>query len=249
MKLISVIVPYYKKKKFILRSIKSILNQTYKKLEIIIIYDDFEKKDLSYIKNISKISKKIKLIVNNKNLGAGISRNIGIKKSNGAYIGFLDADDIWYSNKLASQMNFMHKQKVDFSFTAYHVINSNGKKIGFRKAKSDLSFKDLISSCDIGLSTVLAKKKLFTDHCKFPNLKTKEDYVVWLKLAKKKIILKGLNVPLSKWRSIKKSLSSSPIQKICDAYSVYNKYMRFNFVKSCYYVIVLSFNYILKKYL
>ena len=79
MDLISVIIPYYKKKEYIISSINSVLNQTYKNLEIIIIYDDLNKEDLNLLKKIKKKDKRIKIYINKKNLGAGRSRNKGIK--------------------------------------------------------------------------------------------------------------------------------------------------------------------------
>ena len=86
MDLISIIVPYYKKKRFIKEAINSVLKQTYKNIEIILIYDDAERGDLDYIKSIKNLDSRIKLIVNKKNYGAGFSRNIGIKLSNGNYM-------------------------------------------------------------------------------------------------------------------------------------------------------------------
>src|SRR6056300_1422137 len=93
--LISIIIPYYKKKKFISKTLKSILNQTYKNFEIIIIYDDIDFTELFYIKKLIKNNKKIKIIINKKNLGVSKSRNIGIKHSRGTYIAFIDSDDKW----------------------------------------------------------------------------------------------------------------------------------------------------------
>ena len=98
--LISIIIPYFKKREYIKNTLNSVLNQTYKNLEIIIIYDDQEKDDLEFIKKLNRLDKRISLIINNKSLGAGLSRNRGIKVSNGKYIGFIDADDIWKKNKL-----------------------------------------------------------------------------------------------------------------------------------------------------
>ena len=71
-------MPYYKKELFIEKSINSILSQTYQDFEIIIIDDEISKKSSEILKNISKISSKIRIIQNKKNLGAGSSRNEGI---------------------------------------------------------------------------------------------------------------------------------------------------------------------------
>ena len=88
-------MPHYKKKQFVKKSIESVLNQTYSNFEIIIIYDDTDIEDLNYINEIKKIDKRIKIIQNEKNVGAGYSRNIGISESRGDYIAFLDCDDCW----------------------------------------------------------------------------------------------------------------------------------------------------------
>ena len=103
----TVIIPYYKKKDTIKRAIKSVILQTYKNLELILIYDDQENLDLKFLKNLKKLDKRIRIIVNKKNLGAGRSRNIGIFNSKGKYICFLDADDSWKKNKLSFQIDFM----------------------------------------------------------------------------------------------------------------------------------------------
>lgn len=242
-------MPYYKKRAYIKKSILSILRQSYKNFEIIVIYDDTDKSDISFIKKIKKLDKRIKVIYNKKNIGAGPSRNAGISLAKGNIIAFLDCDDTWSHNKLNLQINFMSRKKADFSYTAYDLINCNNKKIGRRLAQPILTYQDLLTSCDIGLSTVMLNKKIFNNYCKFPELKTKEDYVLWLKLAKKKIVLHGLNIPLTQWRATNNSLSANSIQKIFDAFLVYNKYLKFNFFRSCQSVFLLSFNYIIKKYL
>ena len=91
---ISIIIPYYKKK-FLKKTINSIQAQTYKKFEVIIIYDDKNLSELKFVKQLVKTDKRFKIIINKKNLGAGYSRNKGIKHSSGKFICFLDADDMW----------------------------------------------------------------------------------------------------------------------------------------------------------
>ena len=184
MTLISIIIPYYKKRYYIRQTLQSILKQNYKNFEILLIYDDEDQTDLVLLKKLSKNDKRIKLIVNKKNIGAGMSRNKAIKLSKGNYIAFIDADDIWHRNKLQQQISFMKKNQINLCHTSYYIVNRNNKKIGLREAK-ELKFKSLLKSCDIGLSTVMVKKKLLKNNF-FPNLKTKEDYVLWLKLTKKK---------------------------------------------------------------
>ena len=242
--LISVVIPYFKKKKYLYNCINSVLKQSHKKIEVIIVYDDENHKDLFYLKKIIKKDKRFKIIINKKNQGVSISRNIGIKKTKGKFITFLDADDLWEKNKLKFQLNFMIKNKIDITHTNYKVINDENKIIRIMKVEKLLTFKKLLNSCDIGLSTVMINsriKKLIN----FKKIKTKEDYILWLNLSKKYQIV-GIDKFLTKWRKSENSLSSSTIQKIKDAYRVYNKYLGYNAIYSAYRTFILSINYILK---
>lgn len=249
MSLISVIIPYYKKKKYIKKTIKTVLDQTHKKIEIIILYDDEDKKDLFFLKKNYKTNKKIKILVNKKNLGAGLSRNKGIQNSRGKYIAFLDADDLWKKNKLRNQIKFMKKTNALISHTSYDTLDIRGKVVGKRTARNFYHVEDLLKSCDIGLSTVIIDKKIYGRDCKFSNFKTKEDFIFWLNILKKGYFIHGLNQNLASWKKTENSLSSSIIQKLADGYKVYYSYMKFNFLKSFIYVIYLSLNFIKKEYL
>jgi teichuronic acid biosynthesis glycosyltransferase TuaG len=246
MNLVSVIIPYFRKKKFIVKAINSILNQKYANKEIIIIYDDNDKSDLEYLKRKFSKNKIIKFLINKKNIGAGQSRNRGIKHAKGKYISFLDSDDFWKKNKLDLQIKFMKKNNYSVSHTSYNIVDINNNVLGFRKAKNFVSYKQILTSCDIGLSTVVLEKKILKK-IKFPSLKTKEDFVMWLKLLKKDIPIGGLNKRLSSWKITKNSLSSSTIQKLIDGFTVYNKYLNYSLIISLYYLLCLSLNYCVKK--
>ena len=238
--MISVIMPYFKKADYVERSINSVLQQTFKNFELIIIYDDDSKLDLEFIKNIIKKDHRIRLIINDKNLGAGESRNKGIKFSKGDFVAFIDSDDLWEKNKLEIQFDFMNKNNLKISHTSYNIINNKEKVLGFRRSKNILKFKDLLKSCDIGLSTVLMDKRLIDEEVKFSNLKTKEDYVLWLSLSKRGININLVDSQLSSWRKLDNSLSSSVIQKIIDGFFVYYRFMKFSFIKSLFCLIRLS---------
>ena len=245
MSLVSIIIPYYKKKDDINTTINSILNQNFKNYEIIIVYDDENKEDLKLIQEIKQKDERIKLLINERNLGAGEARNTGIKIAKGKFIAFIDADDIWKPLKLSKQIDFMIKNNFSITHTSYNIVNDEKKIIGLRQAKN-LIFSNLLKSCDIGLSTVILEKKILNDN-KFAKLNTKEDYVLWLNLSKDGHEFKALNESLTDWRLSKNSLSSSTLRKLIDGYKVYRIYLRQSVVKSVISLLVLSFNFLKKQ--
>ena len=244
---VSIIMPYFKKKKFVENSIKSILNQTYQNFQVIIVDDELSIESSEVLKKIHRLDNRIKIINNPRNLGAGQSRNLGIEIASGELVAFCDCDDLWKESKLEKQIKFMKKTDSDLSFTAYEIVDEIGLKIGYRKAKDILIFNDLLKSCDIGLSTVILKKELFKNKdYKFANLKTKEDYVLWLKMVQDGKIFRGLNECLSSWRKSKNSLSSSVLQKLEDGFQIYRVYLKYSIFKSLICLFVLSINSILR---
>jgi len=246
MDLISVIIPYFKKKRFIEDAVNSVLNQSYTNIEILIIYDDQDLEDLKYLNEIFNSNKKIRIIMNEKNIGAGLSRNKGISLAHGKYIGFLDADDYWNQEKVFKQIQFMKENNFRVSHTSYQIVDENKNILNVRKARNFNSYRDIIKSCDIGLSTVIIEKVIIKDDIKFVDLKTKEDFVLWLNILKKNIKIYGMKSKLVFWKKIDNSLSSSTMQKIFDGYRVYRIYMKFGLFKSLYYLMCLSFNFLKK---
>ena len=244
MSLVSIIIPYSNKNKFLKKTLNSVFTQTYKNFEVLFIYDDPDKSDYKLFKKYLSKSK-VKVFFNKKNLGAGLSRNKGLKYAKGKYIAFLDSDDLWKKNKLKKQLKFMTENKISVSHTSYEIIDKFGIKIGQRNAKKYLDYNNLLPSCDIGLSTVIIEKKILKNF-KFPSTKTKEDYILWLNLTKKKYNFYGYQNSLTKWRKLDDSLSSSTYQKLVDGFKVYNKYLKLNIFISFIYLIRLSINFLLK---
>ena len=242
--IISIIIPYYKNKNFITKTINSLLSQTYKNFEILLIYDDKNTDDLFFLKKNFSKKNKIKIIQNKKNIGAGASRNVGINFANGKYVAFVDSDDYWHKDKLRIQLNYMIKNRLNLTHTNYFIINEQNKVIGGRTAKK-IDYKMLLKSCDIGLSTVMINKSLLKKN-KFPSIKTKEDYVLWLKILKKKQYAYPINKYLTYWRDTHNSLSSNKLQKIYDGYKVYRKYLKFSPLKSIIFLFLLSVNFLKK---
>jgi len=249
---VTIIIPYKNNLDYLFIALRSIFNQSYKNFRILIVYDNEDKSDLFKIKKFLKSTatkRKIlfKIIDNKNSLGAGCARNVGIKKSKTKYIAFLDSDDKWAKNKLKVQVNFMEKNNISFSHTSYHVINSNNKIISSRLARKKIIFQDLITSCDIGLSTVILNSSLLNrNKLLFPKIKTKEDYVLWLQVVKKIKTIRGLDIKLSYYRKTKGSLSSNKLLSLINGYKVYRNYMNYGVIKSLLYLFILSINSVKK---
>lgn len=110
--LVSIIMPSYNTASFISKTIESVLNQTYKNWELLIV-DDCSTDDTDEI--VSKYNdKRIVYLKNEKNSGAAISRNRALRNAKGKWIAFLDSDDLWHPTKLEKQIKFMKKMDISF---------------------------------------------------------------------------------------------------------------------------------------
>ena len=135
---------------------------------------------------------------------------------------------------------------VDGTMTNGQIIYSEkGKILNTRRVSENMSYKKLVQNCEIGLSTVMAKKKLFKKF-KFPSIKTQEDFALWLKLFRNKVKFKEINKILSSWRKTPKSLSSNILQKLNDAFRVFYNMEKNNLISTIYSIIILSINKIIK---
>lgn len=242
---VSVIIPFYNDYDFFERSLRSVYNQTYQNFEIIIVNDGSSRLATDKIKSLLEKKNKCKLINHTFNQGASAARNTGIQNSIGDYIAFLDSDDEWLPNKLELQINLIKKYNIECLHGSYGSYSEEGKFLGLSIARN-LSYKQLLNSCDIGLSTAIISKNICKDIC-FENISTKEDYVFWLMVTKKIKIIYGNEEIVTKYRVRKNSLSSSLLIKFKNAYIVYNKFEKQNFIKTIFSVFNLSVHWIFKQ--
>ena len=121
---VAIILPNYNSHLFLKETILSVINQSYKNWQLIIVDDCSNEKTKKILKDYLKL-KKIKIFWMKKNRGAAFCRNFAIKKAASKYIAFIDSDDIWKKQKLKNQINFMEKNNLSFTYTNYETF---GKK-------------------------------------------------------------------------------------------------------------------------
>ena len=129
---ISIIIPVYNAEKYISRCLDSILNQTFKDIEIICINDNSYDNSVSVLKEYSQKDKRIKVFDNTENIGAALSRNTGIDNAKGEYIYFIDSDDYIDSNYLENMLSVIEKEKCDIILNLSILSESHGNSVLYK---------------------------------------------------------------------------------------------------------------------
>ena len=183
-KKVSVIIPFYSNIIWLEEALNSVLYQTFKDYEIIVINDGSPENDKEFL---DKYSEKINYF-KTENKGPGHARNFGIKKAVGEYIAFLDSDDIWLPTKLEKQINYMIDNNSVWSHTNYYTFDDSNKIIvkynGLEKYSGNI-YPEILASTHIATPSVIVKKSILVDNSLYFSEKMRfgQDYYLWLRLA------------------------------------------------------------------
>ena len=220
--LVSIIIPFFNRTESLKRAINSVLNQTYKNIEIILI-NDGSNESITDIESIAKKNKNLYLYSNSKNHGPSYSRNKGLKNAKGEFIAFLDSDDEWLSFKLEYQIKYMLRKNLNFTYTSYLRNCSDSDSVKLIKIKRNQRFPHLAFKCEIATPTVVVRKTIFENINFERNLKYGEDIIFWANLSKK-IKIKGINIPTTIVNVSKISSSNNLLIQEEGFYNI-NKYL------------------------
>jgi glycosyltransferase involved in cell wall biosynthesis len=193
--LVSVIIPTYNRPKFLERAIKSVLEQSYKDIEVIIVDDnannlEIQKESKAIIENFTEYPN-VKYIQNKINLGGAEARNTGVRHALGKYISFLDDDDTYERNKISEQLKTLeNKKSFDVCYCGMKYLDEENKNIGHRRIYLE-GAEELISKHIFrpitGTPTLLMKKSVFEQINGFDNLKRYQDANLIFKLLANKL--------------------------------------------------------------
>ena len=233
--LVSIIMPIYNASKYLNETIESVIAQTYTNWELILVDDCSTDNSIELIKRFA--DDRIKLMENQTNSGAAVSRNRAIEKANGKYIAFLDSDDLWSKDKLSKHLDFMNEQNSAFSCTNYSVVDcQNEKETVFSPKKDTYSYKDILKHCYIGCSTVIYDSEKLGKVYMPTQAEKREDFACWLQILKTGIDVSCLHENLTTYKIHQNSVSTNKTKMIKYQWRVYRKIEKICIVKSLYYM-------------
>ncbi|NML35827.1 glycosyltransferase family 2 protein [Chitinophaga sp. G-6-1-13] len=265
--LVSIITPAYNVEDFIKETIESVINQTYKNWELIIVDDCSKDETFSVAQQMAETDARIKPVKAPLNGGAAAARNLGTTLANGEYIAFLDSDDLWHQEKLEIQLKEMVNKNAVFSYSAYHVVSESGEYLRDVKVPDFVDYKTLLKGCDIGCLTAMYDvQKLGKQYFLQPDSANnntglpenilrrwgREDYVLWLSIAKQCEVLNrkmiGIRQELAYYRKRDGGISANKRKSSKFQWIVYRNVERLNFFYASYNFILYAINGVRKHY-
>lgn len=221
--LVSVITAAYNSESFLLDTYQSLRSQTYQAWEWVVVDDCSTDSTFELLEELSQKDDRIRLFRNSKNEGAAHSRNLAIDCARGEFLAFLDSDDLWLPNKLAHQLSYM-AQGVDFSFTAYRVVDELGNETGRtidHLPQPAIYYEDLLNKkVTMGCSTVVIRRGTVGD-LRMPLIRAGQDYAFWLSILRAGNSAFLLPEVLTSYRVRKGSLSRNKFYKARQQWHIY----------------------------
>ena len=246
---VSIITPIYNCEKFLPKTIECVINQTYTDWEMLLVDDCSPDNSAEIIKKYAKDDNRIKYFKLDKNSGAAIARNKALEESNGRFIAYLDADDLWKPEKLEKQVEFMLKNNYPFTCTDYEKIDESCKSLNKivkipKKVNYNLFLRNtIIQTVGVMVDTKLTGKELL----KMPNIRRRQDAATWCQLLKNGFDCYEVPENLSYYRVVKNSLSSNKFKAVKTNWYWYRKIEKLPLWKACYCFIGYAFNAVKKR--
>jgi len=243
--LVSIIMPMYNCKNYVVDSIGSVILQTYTNWELVVVDDCSIDSSYEIVNKLSKNESRIRLYQMPRNSGVTKVRNYALSLARGKYIAFLDSDDLWFPEKLYTQITFLREKSLFFTYSSYDAIDGKSHYINTRYSLPKITYADMLKSNRIGHLTGIYDVDYF-GKVYFEEV-GHEDYVMWLKLIKQIPFTLGLKESLAQYRVMSDSLSSNKFRVLGWQWYIYRKIEKLTLVQSSYYFIFYLYNALKKR--
>ena len=233
--LVSIVTPVYNAERFIEKTIKSVLAQTYEDFEMILVDDCSPDKSEVVIRNLAALDSRIKYVKLDENAGAAVARNTGLEHAQGQYIAFIDSDDVWKPEKLSKQIAYMKTNNYSFTYTNFEMVEEDGKIINASVPLPErLNYSGLLKNTAIACSTVIIDRKVIGDF-RMPLVRKGQDTATWLKILRTHKYAYLYNEVLGSYRQVEGSISSDKIGALKRTWNTYRNIEKLPLIKAVYY--------------
>lgn len=240
--LVSVIMPTYNAGRYLADSINSILNQSYKNLELLITDDaSTDPTTLQLLKDFAVKDRRINILYLTENRGAGYARNKSIERAKGRYIAFCDSDDRWVSDKLEKQISFMNEKKCALTCASYIIFDGvTQQEVGLSVAPKRITYNMMKRDNKVGCLTAIYDVKMLGRKFFMPTIRKRQDWALFLQIIKEcKVCYSYPNKPLAYYCIRKNSISSKKISLMKYNIAVYREILGFSETKAHLYFFTL----------
>jgi glycosyltransferase involved in cell wall biosynthesis len=235
--MVSIIVPVYNCEKFIEECIQSVLNQTFKDWELILIDDFSSDSSRSIINEYINLDPRVKAYYFHENVGAGITRNKGIEISKGRFIAFLDSDDYWHKDKLKIQIDFMIQNNIEFSYTNFFELDKKDRVSKVILQPKSVNYYTLLFNNYIKTLTAIYDTKRI-GKVYMPSYRKRQDWGLWFNILGKTNKAYCFSQPLAYYRTSNSSLSKNKFLLLKENFNFYKIFHKKNFLASCMMMIL-----------
>ena len=247
---VSIITPCFNAAEYLNTTYQALSAQTYTNWEWVVVDDCSTDNSVQILEELQKSDARVIIIQNKQNSGAAITRNNSLNCATGEYLAFLDADDLWMTNKLQEQVAFIEAHNHNFVYHNYWTVDAKGQKIKEQICPPTVTAKSLLKFNPFATSSVMIKRDIIEkNNIRFKeHLRRRQDYLFWYDAITVAKEAQGMGSFLSHYRIFgSDSLSANKKKMAIIQWKLYREEFKLNIIMSSYYFICYAIHGI-KKY-
>ena len=243
--LVSIIMPAYNAATYLPSAIQSVFEQSYSNWELLVVDDASTDSTLHVANSFAEKDSRVRVFPQSENGGVTAARNKALQMAGGDYLAFLDADDLWDSEKLLKQVGYMTHNNTLICYCGYRRINEEGRIVGRVSPPLKVTYSDMLKSNFIGNLTGIYNAKVLGKQ--YLEDFGHEDYIAWLELIKVAGEASSVDEELASYRVYRGSTSSNKLRTISWQWRIYRESQALGLVKSSWLIACYGIYAILKR--
>ena len=230
--LLTVIMPLYNAERFVAEGIESVLAQTIREWELLVVDDGSTDGSARIAADYQRRDPRIRVLSGGRNRGVAHARNVGLDCARGEFVAFIDSDDVWCPEKCAKQIDAMTARGTDISYTGYLRRREGEEHASYVSVPEQVSYGAMLRRNVIGCSTGMVRRAT-CGTVRMPDIRRRQDHGYWLALLRDgSRTAVGIDEPLVEYRVHHDSLSSNKLVAATYSWKLLREVEHFGIAKS-----------------